>query len=152
MEGIVLSINISEKKGEPKTPISEGFFRKDFGLEGDGYAGVDIYRQVTFLDIETIEEMKVLGIEGLKPGMIAENITTKNIKLYRFPIGTKIKVGEVFLEITMIGKKCEKPENCSLKIEVDKCLAKSRIVFAKVIESGKIKVGDIIKVLDYKDE
>ncbi|AIS53145.1 MOSC domain-containing protein [Thermoanaerobacter kivui] len=148
MNGMVLSVNISKKKGEPKTPISEGFFRKDFGLEGDGHAGGNTHRQVTFLDIETIEEMKALGIEVLKPGMIAENITTKGIELYRFPIGTKLKVGEVLFEITMIGKECEKPENCSLKIDIDKCLAKSRIVFTRVIKSGKIKIGDTIEVLN----
>ncbi|QSZ27265.1 MOSC domain-containing protein [Aceticella autotrophica] len=148
MNGVVLSVNISEKKGVPKTPISEGFFKKDFGLEGDGHAGGNPVRQVTLLSVETIEEMSALGIQGLKPGMIAENITTKGIEIYKLPIGTRLKIGEAIMEISMIGKECEKPENCSLHIDVKKCIAKERIVFVKVIEGGNIKLGDKIKVIE----
>lgn len=148
MEGKVVSINRSKNKGEVKTPIIEGFFITNFGLEGDGHAELNSDRQVTFLDVETIEEMKNSGIYDLKPGMIAENITTSNIKLYDFPVGTKLKVGNVMFEITKVGKKCDDSKKCSLKIDIDKCLAKSRIVFAKVLENGTILKDDRILMLD----
>ena len=35
MKGKVLAVNISDKKGVVKTPIEEGFFIEEFGLEGD---------------------------------------------------------------------------------------------------------------------
>ena len=50
----VLSINISEKKGTPKTKINPGVLIEDFGFEGDAHAG-KWHRQVSFLAKESIE-------------------------------------------------------------------------------------------------
>ena len=37
----VVSVNISEKKGEIKIPIHKGEFIKGFGLKEDSHAGID---------------------------------------------------------------------------------------------------------------
>ena len=57
MKGKVLSINISEKKGTPKTKINPGVLIEDFGFENDAHAG-KWHRQVSLLAKESIEKSK----------------------------------------------------------------------------------------------
>ena len=94
MKGKVLSINISEKKGTPKTKINPGVLIEDFGFEGDAHAG-KWHRQVSLLAKESIDKSKGLPSDGLCHGVFAENITTEGIELYTIPVGTRLKVGEI---------------------------------------------------------
>ena len=76
----VVSINISEKKGTPKTYIAEGRLIEDFGFEGDAHAG-KWHRQVSLLAKESIEKAKGMRTDGLCHGMFAENIITEGIEM-----------------------------------------------------------------------
>ena len=137
----VIAVNISDKKGVIKQPIEQGFFKINHGLEGDAHAG-NWHRQVSLLGSESIDKMKASGVEGLTPGKFAENITTEGIILYELPIGTKLKIGEVLLEVTQIGKECHK--GCQIKQLVGECVMPKEGIFAKVLEEGHIKTGDSI--------
>ncbi len=140
----VLSINISEKKGTPKTKINPGVLIEDFGFEGDAHAG-KWHRQVSLLAKESIEKSKNLPSEGLCHGVFAENITTEGIELYTIPVGTRLQVGECIIEISQIGKECH--EGCAIQKLVGKCVMPREGVFAKVIKGGKIFEGDSIEIL-----
>ncbi|MBX4267680.1 MOSC domain-containing protein [Clostridium estertheticum] len=139
----VIAVNISEKKGVVKHPIEKGFFKFNYGLEGDAHAG-DWHRQVSFLGAESIDKMKAKGAQGLSAGKFAENITTEGIILYELPIGTKLKIGEVVLEVTQIGKECH--AGCEIMKLVGDCIMPREGIFAKVLEAGYIKAGDDILV------
>ena len=144
MQGIVISINISHKKGLKKTPVKEAIVNER-GIVGDAHAG-EWHRQISLLAEESIEKMGELGLK-IGYGDFAENITTKNIDLSKLRIGQKIRVGkEVILEITQIGKKCH--DECEIKRLIGKCVMPKEGVFARVISGGKIKVGDEIIVLE----
>ncbi|RLF51845.1 MAG: MOSC domain-containing protein [Thermoplasmata archaeon] len=144
MQGIVISINISHKKGLKKTPVKEAIVNER-GIVGDAHAG-EWHRQISLLAEESIEKMRELGLK-IGYGDFAENITTKNIDLSKLRIGQKIRVGkEVILEITQIGKKCH--DECEIKRLIGKCVMPKEGVFARVISGGKIKVGDEIIVLE----
>ncbi len=140
----VLSINISEKKGTPKTKINPGVLIEDFGFEGDAHAG-KWHRQVSLLAKESIEKSKGLPTEGLCHGVFAENITTEGIELYTIPVGTQLKIGECVIEITQIGKECH--EGCAIQKLVGKCVMPREGIFAKVVKGGKVYEGDDIEVL-----
>ncbi len=140
----VLSINISEKKGTPKTKINPGVLIEDFGFEGDAHAG-KWHRQVSLLAKESIEKSKGLPTDGLCHGVFAENITTQGIELFTIPVGTQLKVGECILEITQIGKECH--EGCAIQKLVGKCVMPREGIFARVIKGGKVFEGDSIEVL-----
>lgn len=140
----VIAVNISEKKGEVKHPIEKGFFKVNHGLEGDAHAG-DWHRQVSLLGTESIDKMKASGVEGLTPGKFAENITTEGIILYELPVGTKLKIGDVILEVTQIGKECHL--GCEIRKLVGDCVMPREGIFAKVLEDGYIKAGDDIVVV-----
>lgn len=139
----IIAVNISEKKGVIKHPIEKGLFKVNHGLEGDAHAG-PWHRQVSFLGNESIDKMKATGIEGLCSGKFAENLTTEGICLYKLPIGTKLKVGEVTFEVTQIGKECHL--GCEIRNKVGDCVMPREGIFARVLTEGYIKAGDEIVV------
>lgn len=145
MKGKVLSINISEKKGTPKTKINPGVLIKDYGFEGDAHAG-KWHRQVSLLAKESIEKSKGLPTDGICHGVFAENITTEGIELYTIPVGTRLKIGECIVEISQIGKECH--DGCAIKKLVGQCVMPKEGIFARVIEGGRIFEGDEITVAE----
>ena len=142
--GKVLSVNISDKKGVVKLPIKEGLFIENHGLDNDAHSG-DWHRQVSLLGLESFDKMKNQGLEDLKFGDFAENLTTEGIILYELPIGTKLSIGETLHEVTQIGKQCH--TGCAIKQKVGKCVMPKEGIFTKVLKSGLIKEGDTIEIL-----
>lgn len=140
----IIAVNISEKKGVVKTPIEKGYFEVNHGLVGDAHAG-NWHRQVSLLGQESIDKMKSVGLEGLCTGKFAENLTTEGIILYKLPVGTRMKIGEVILEVTQIGKECH--QGCEIRNLVGDCVMPREGIFAKVLEPGYIKTGDEIEIL-----
>jgi hypothetical protein len=47
MTGVVISVNISEKKGVRKKPVDEIVVKTDYGIEGDAHASGEWHRQVS---------------------------------------------------------------------------------------------------------
>ncbi|OAA84039.1 MOSC domain-containing protein [Clostridium ljungdahlii] len=141
----VISVNISEKKGEIKKPIGRGFFKKDNGLENDAHAG-KWHRQVSLLAQESIDKMTAQGVENLSSGKFAENLTTEGIVLYELPVGTRLKIGEVLMEVTQIGKECHK--GCAIRQQVGDCIMPREGIFTRVIEEGWISEGDSITLVN----
>ena len=88
--------------------------------------------------------MTATGAPGLCPGKFAENITTEGVILYELPVGTKLKIGKVVLEVTQIGKECH--AGCEIMKLVGDCIMPREGIFAKVLEEGYIKAGDDIVV------
>ncbi len=138
--GKIVSINISEKKGTVKQPVSSAQLREDFGIIGDAHAG-DTIRQVSLLDSESIIAAKEQGIP-VDMGDFAENVTTEGIELLSLNVGDKLMVGNGILEITQIGKKCH--QMCEVGKRIGDCIMPKRGVFAKVIKGATISVGDEI--------
>lgn len=139
----VLAVNISEKKGVIKTPIDKGFFKVEHGLEGDAHAG-KWHRQVSLLGMESIDKMKKSGVQGLCSGKFAENLTTEGIVLYELPVGTRLRIGEVLMEVTQIGKECHL--GCEIRQLVGDCVMPREGIFTRVLSEGWIRPGDEIIV------
>jgi len=141
--GKILSVNISEKKGEKKHNINACRTLIDQGLENDAHIGLAI-RQISLLAVESIEKIRQKGL-NVNYGDFAENLTTEGIELFTLPLGTKIKVGkDVLLEVTQIGKTCVKP--CAIFYAVGDCVMPKEGIFARVLTPGNIKVGDDITI------
>jgi MOSC domain-containing protein YiiM len=87
MEGKVVSINISDKKGVRKKPVEEVLIKEDFGIEADAHASGEWCRQVSLLAMESINKMQDMGLD-VKPGDFAENITTEGIDLPALACGS----------------------------------------------------------------
>ncbi len=130
----IISINISDNKGEKKIPIPEAFLKENYGIEGDVHAG-DWHRQVSMLASEDVEEMIKKGAK-VKCGDFAENITTEGIDLANLPIGTMLNLGDAVLEVTQIGKECH--EHCAIFRQIGDCVMPRKGIFTRVIKGGKI--------------
>lgn len=142
--GKVISVNISETKGVVKEPIKQGLFIENHGLENDAHSG-DWHRQVSLLALESFNKMKDMGLNDLKPGDFAENLTTEGLILYELPVGTKLEIGETLHEVTQIGKECH--TGCAIAQKVGKCVMPKEGIFTIVLKGGVIKEGDIIVVI-----
>ncbi|MBE3138741.1 MAG: MOSC domain-containing protein [Actinobacteria bacterium] len=152
MRGKIASINISVQKGEKKKPVKEALIN-ELGIEGDGHSG-EWHRQVSFLSFESIESFNQKGSINTSPGDFAENITTRGIDLIGLKVGDILAITDenskargskkVILEVTQIGKECVAP--CSIYYQVGSCIMPKEGLFCKVIKTGKIKVGNSIRV------
>lgn len=118
---------------------------RDHGIDQDAHAG-DWHRQVSLLDMESISRIRDKGLD-VQPGNFAENITTRGIRLWELPIGTRLRLGaEVLVEVTQIGKECH--DRCAIFHQVGDCVMPREGIFAKVLEEGTIRPGDGITVLE----
>lgn len=139
----VVSVCISEKKGTKKHPVAEISLWPHHGIVGDAHAG-DWHRQVSLLANESVDRMRKEGLT-LAAGDFAENILTEGITLRTLPVGTVLRVGEVRLEVTQIGKECH--NDCAIKKAVGKCVMPTEGIFAVVVKEGVVRPGDEIEVL-----
>lgn len=141
----VTSVNISERKGEQKHPVSEVRLKLRHGIAGDAHAG-DWHRQISLLAEESVDTMRLLSPVPLDAGVFAENINTIGIDLKRLPVGTRLRIGETEVEVTQIGKECH--NGCAIKRAVGKCVMPTEGIFAVVVREGTVRPGDEIEVLE----
>jgi len=141
--GELLSVNVSPGKGERKTPVPRADCVEEHGIEGDGHAG-DWHRQVSLLASESIDKMRALGLD-VSAGDFAENLTTRGVELVSLPIGARIAVGDVLLEVTQIGKECH--SRCAIYQAAGDCVMPTEGIFARVLRGGVLKSGLAVRVL-----
>jgi len=137
MKGKIVSVNISDAKGESKTPVpGRVSLKSGWGIMGDVHAGTPD-RDVTLLPCE--------ALGGIPFGGYGENIDTAGINILDLPKGTVLTIGEqVRIQITQHGKIC--PSRCSIYYKLGNCIMQEKGVFAKVLEGGEIMAGDEIEV------
>jgi len=140
--GTIQAICISRKKGIVKQPVSDAVLKENWGIEGDAHAG-DWHRQVSLLAGESIDRVKEL-MPSLKDGAFAENIVTRGVDLRTLQIGDRVRLGDVVLEITQIGKECH--QACAIKQQTGDCIMPREGLFAKVVTGGRIAPGTTVTV------
>ena len=139
----VVAVCISERKGTQKHEVPDIQLKINHGIVGDAHAG-NWHRQVSLLAQESVEKMKAV-FPDIPVGAFAENILTEGLTLYTLPVGTRLQVGEVLLEVTQIGKECH--AHCAIRQQVGDCVMPREGIFAIVLEEGTIRSGDTITVL-----
>lgn len=141
----VVSVNISEKKGERKRPVPEIWLKLRHGILGDAHAG-NWHRQISLLAEESVDTMRAACPIPLDPGVFAENINTRGLDLKSLPVGTHLAIGETEVEVTQIGKECH--SDCAIKQAVGKCVMPTEGIFAVVVREGAVRPGDTIEILE----
>ena len=138
----VLAVCISERKGTVKHPVDEVVMKIDHGIVGDAHAG-NWHRQVSLLSDESVAKMRE-KFPDIPVGAFAENVLTEGLILYKLPVGTRLQVGEVLLEVTQIGKECH--ADCAIRQQVGDCVMPREGIFAKVLKEGTVRTGDLVQV------
>jgi cyclic pyranopterin phosphate synthase len=142
LEGMVVAANVSEKKGERKTPVPEVFLRVEHGIDGDAHAGA-WHRQVSLLAQESIDKMIAAGL-NVTAGDFAENITTAGLDVASLPLGTTLDLGEALVEVTQIGKVCH--TRCAIYQQAGDCVMPREGIFVRVLRAGRLAPGDAVRV------
>lgn len=140
----VVSVNISERKGERKHPVPEIRLKLRHGIVGDAHAG-DWRRQISLLAEESVDTMRSACPIPLDSGVFAENINTRGIDLKSLPVGARLRIGQTEVEVTQIGKECH--SGCAIKKAVGRCVMPTEGIFAVVVKEGAVRAGDEIEAL-----
>jgi len=146
--GRIVSINISRKKGQAKTPVSEAEIVAGEGLVDDAHRAFG-HRQVSLLMLESIEEQAARvgggGNTAIGPGAFAENLTTRGLDLRDIRVGDELVIGggRVRLKISQVGKECH--TRCAIFKLTGDCIMPELGVFCEVLEGGMVRVGDAIE-------
>jgi MOSC domain-containing protein YiiM len=112
------------------------------GLSGCAHAQPGGLRQVLLMDLETLEDLQLL------PGDVKENITTRGFDVRSLRPGQRLRIGDALLEVTVPCEPCKRMEEIRLGLENE--LRGRRGMLCRVLESGKIRAGDPILVLDFE--
>jgi molybdopterin adenylyltransferase len=139
--GRIVSVNISDRRGVVKTPVAEVAIDSQ-GIVGDSHAS-DWHRQLSLLDIESIQRFNSENETGFEPGAFAENITTQGIDLDTVGLLDRFVVNDVELEVTQIGKACH-GRDCAVARQTSRCIMPQHGIFCRVVRGGGIKGGDEI--------
>ncbi len=146
--GKVMAVCTSERRGIQKKDVKSGVFTVGFGLEGDAHAG-NWHRQVSLLSFDKIEEFRSKGAH-VEFGAFGENLVVEGIDFRALPVGTLLRCGNVLLEMTQIGKECH--THCTIYHQVGDCIMPREGVFARVLEGGEIRTGDIMEIEERKEK
>ncbi len=143
MEGKIIALSVSRKKGVSKEPVPEVKIVENWGIEGDAHSG-KWHRQVSLIDIYTLKYMEKLLGRKIAYGELAENITT-DLDFSSIKVGDYLYAGECIFQVTQIGKKCH--HGCAIYQRIGKCEMRNKGIFTKVLKGGILRVGDPIKLV-----
>jgi MOSC domain-containing protein YiiM len=112
----------------------------DRGFAGCIHGRPGSRRQVLLMDLETLEEL------GIPPGGVKENITTRGVNVRDLKGGQRLRVGEALFEVTVPCEPCYRMDEIRQGLQDE--LRGRRGMLCRVIEAGRIRRGDAIKVLN----
>ena len=149
--GAVHSIHIAPVASEPTVSVEEAHAVPGKGLEGDRYfsgdgsfsekSGPD--REITLIEIETIEALEREYKYTLSPGDARRNIVTRDVPLNHL-VDRQFTVGEVTLRGIRLNEPCN--HLASLTDEkVKPGLVHRGGLRAQVLSEGVIRPGDEIR-------
>ena len=138
----VTAVNISEKKGVRKHEVPYIDVKCRHGIVGDAHGG-NWHRQVSLLSYEKIEEFKA-KVAPIEDGAFGENLIVSGYDLKALPVGTRLRSGEVLLEVTQIGKKCH--SGCEIYKIMGDCIMPREGIFTRVLHGGVLTEGDEIVI------
>ena len=125
-----------------KSGRSEGHERRlaiaGQGLEGCAHANPP-KRELLLVSKEHLDPL------GLEPGQIRENVTVEGADVHEWEVGSRVRVGEALLEITMVCDPCHRMDELrdGLRAQLDG----KRGMLAHVVEGGEIAVGDAVELV-----
>ena len=134
----VIHLQLKPAEGAPMNVVSSVEAIANHGLRDDANAGRS-KRQVLLIERELLDEFQ------LPIGDVRENITVQGIQLAGMVAGTRVRVGHARLEATLDCAPCQFIEDKRPGLRA--AMEGKRGTLFKVIEGGKINVGDVIEVV-----
>ena len=139
--GKVLELYITIQGDPTRVPKAEISLDTQ-GVIGDKFHGKALERSVLIASKESYTIAQDNEID-ISTGLLGENILI-DYNLYHFLPGEVFEIGEVRFEITQNCTLCKGLSSVNAKLP--KLLKNDRGIFAKVLHSGNIKIGDTIRI------
>ena len=139
--GNIVSLFSSNDKGHLTRPELE---MDEKGIIGDRHYNKNDERSVLIASLDSYTLVKKHNIQ-IEYGVLGENILI-DYNPYHLETGARLKINNVILEISQHCTLCKSFTKIDTKLP--KLLKNDRGIFAKVIEQGNIKEGDIVYLLD----
>lgn len=152
--GRIAQISISGG-GVPKLRVEEARVTVT-GLEGDAHRNLAHHggpdRAVCLYSSEALHELAAEG-HAVQPGTLGENVTVEKIDWATLTPGTYVALGNsVVLQVTRYTTPCFKIAAAFRHGDVSRVSQKRRPgwsrVYARVVVEGRIRSGDVVRVLD----
>jgi MOSC domain-containing protein YiiM len=151
--GVLLHICIADAGSQPMREVAEARLVEGVGIEGDRYAtGKGYYskspradRQVTLIEMETIEAIVRDHRIPLVPQETRRNLTTRGVPLNHL-VGRRFRVGEVVLNGERLNVPCKYLDGL-LGRELFGPLTNRSGLNCTIVKGGTIRPGDPIERL-----
>jgi MOSC domain-containing protein YiiM len=154
MDGYIFQLNCSDG-GVPKRPVHEAQLTPT-GLSCDWQAKRKIHggpeRALCLYALEHITELQTEG-HPIFPGSVGENVTVVGVDWKTLEPGSRLALGdEVIIEISSYTSPCQTIAGSFIdgefkRISQKKHPGESRL-YARVIQTGRLQVGQTVRVLN----
>ena len=149
--GQLQSIHIADRASAPMQELREAVLIEGVGIEGDRYATATGYysarprpdRQVTLIEIETLEAIRRDHGIPIEPHETRRNLTTRGVPLNHL-VGRRFRVGNVLLEGARLNIPCKYLDGL-LGRELYGPLTNRSGLNCLIIEGGVIRPGEVIE-------
>jgi MOSC domain-containing protein YiiM len=167
-QGVVIAVCRNPTHEFSKPTLESIKLVAGLGVEGDAHLGVTVkhrsrvaadptqpnLRQVHLIPEELHDELRAKGFR-VGPGIMGDNITTREIDLLALPRRTKLHIGATaVVEITGLRNPCAQLNNyqAGLLAAVVSKDAKGNVsrkagIMSVVVSGGEVRAGDPIKVV-----
>ncbi len=154
MSGRIFQLNVSPG-GVPKTAVRDAALN-ELGLTGDDHRFPNIHggpeRALCLFSLERILDLQAEG-HPIFPGAVGENVTISGLDWTELKPGTKLSLGdEVIIQLTSHTTPCNTIQDFFAEGKYQRIAEKvhpgeSRI-YARVLQAGRLIVGQSVKVLN----
>jgi MOSC domain-containing protein YiiM len=149
--GVLLHICIAEAASRPMQELAEARLVEGVGIEGDRYAtGRGYYsklprpdRQVTLIEIETLEAIRRDHRIPIEPQETRRNLTTRGVPVNHL-VGRRFRVGEAVLQGERLNVPCKYLDGL-LGRELFGPLTNRSGLNCTVVRGGILRPGDVIE-------
>lgn len=142
-EGRVEFLHLNVEHRQPMRGVESARFIAGVGIEDDRHATPRSERQgyqVLLMDKETLDAL------GLPPGDIKENVTTVGVDVNALQPGQRVAIGDAIVEVSKPCAPCSRMEEIRSGLQDE--LADRRGMLAGVVQSGTVKPGDAVRVVE----
>ena len=140
----ITGIFCGAQSGAVKMPVASAKIIVEYGVEGDSHAGKHPLRHVSLFAQEVLQAIQGEGF-NVQPGELSANLFTENLPLDELPIGARLRIGDVLLEMVEHRKPCRSITKIDYRLT--KRLVNQCGQLARVVRGGTVAAGDRIELV-----